>query len=82
MATNPPRKCFPRFSLSRFRDKAYDYLMLAADLGGGNIVTAEDRPESLEQLAETVGQLAQALAASERRRATLSQRVRWGPPFR
>ncbi len=41
-------------------------------------MTAENQTKSLEQLADTVGQLAQALAASECRRVALSKRIRWG----
>ena len=41
-------------------------------------MTAENQSKSLEQLSEAVGQLALALAASERRRAALSKRIRWG----
>ena len=41
-------------------------------------MTAENQSQSLEQLIEAVGQLALTLDASERRRAALSKRIRWG----
>ena len=41
-------------------------------------MTTDRQPQTLEQLTEACGQLALALAASERRRDTLYKRIRWG----